>query len=85
MESTSCFAMVLWFLEGDGLCFFGRMRTINARTNFLSLPKEGWVEDGSGSGMVGVRSGQGNFWARFAKLGSSISNVVGYCAQQQTI
>lgn len=80
MESTSCFAMVLWFLEGDGLCFFGRIRSINARTNFLSLSKKLWVE--VGSGMVGVRPGgrngaggpeegsdEGTFWARFAKLG----------------
>lgn len=79
VESTSCFAMVLWFLDGDGLCFFGRMRSINARTNFLSLSKKVWVEDGSGSGMVGVRSvlrgetgrrARGgvrsrDFWARF--------------------
>lgn len=55
MESTSCFAMVLWFLEGDGLCFLGRIRSINARTNFLSLSKKLWVE--VGSGMVGFRPG----------------------------
>lgn len=57
MESTSCFAMVLWLLDGDGLCFFGRMRSINARTNFLSLSKKLWIE--VGSGMVGVRPGGG--------------------------
>lgn len=55
VESTSCFAMVLWFVDGDGLCFSGRMRSINARTNFLSLSKKLWSEVGSGGGMVGVR------------------------------
>ena len=55
VESTSCFAMVLWFVEGDGLCFFGRRRSINAKTNFFSLSKKLWVEDGGGGGgMVGV-------------------------------
>lgn len=57
MESTSCVAMVLWFLDGDGLCFFGRKRSINVRTNFLSLSKKVWVEVGGGRGMVGVRPG----------------------------
>lgn len=57
VESTSCFAMVLWFLEGGGLCFFGRKRSINAWTNFLSLSKKLRVEVGLGTGMVGVPFG----------------------------
>lgn len=59
VESTSCFAMVLWFLDGDDFCFFGSMRSINAWTNFLSLSKKLRVEVGGGSGIVGELGPEG--------------------------
>jgi hypothetical protein len=55
VESTSCFAMVLWSFDGgDGLCFFLGMRSINARANFLGLSKKLLVEVRLGMGMVGA-------------------------------